>query len=251
VSTGPNPYQRPIPASPFVDDDGSPSTELAAALLGLSNGKADATVVMTALARSRLLAPIVAILESTDVDAAGHGVEKDSAMATVLVQGPGGERAMLAFTSVESLQRWRVDARPAPVSGIGAAQTALAEGAETLLVDIEGPIPFAIGGGDLRALARSTDTATLRGRLSQLLGDLPDLTDAYFDSSVSGAPSRLTLVLEANLPETAYRAVLDEVSGRMTGDPLIAQSLSSGVTLTVATPDFFTDTLSLLHRSQL
>ncbi len=146
-----------IPASPFAHDDGSAPSELTAALAELAAGSGQGRVVMTALARSRLLVPIVAVADSTQTNSSGLDVDKDSHLATVLVQGPNGEKAMLAFSSSEAMAKWRADARPAPVRGIDAARTALAEGAATLLVDISGPAPFAVTAGELRALAGAID----------------------------------------------------------------------------------------------
>ena len=88
---------------------------------------------------------------------------------------------MLAFTSSDAMAKWRTDARPAPVSGIGAAQTALAEGAVTLLVDISGPTPFAVTAGDLRALAGAIDFDTARELVSELSEGITGLVSAEFE----------------------------------------------------------------------
>lgn len=106
-----------------------------------------------ALLRSgvRLLVPIVAVLEESDGQA-----DKSSHMASVSLVQADGRRGLLAFTGVESLARWDPAARPVPVTSHQVAAAALDEGAEGVLVDIAGPVRFAIDGALLAELARGS-----------------------------------------------------------------------------------------------
>jgi hypothetical protein len=94
----------------------------------------------------RLVVPVVAVAEPTAGDGEG------SAMASVSIVGPRGERALLAFTGVPALVTWNAQARPVPASGRDVAMAALADGA-ALLVDPAGPVPFAVSGAELDLLA--------------------------------------------------------------------------------------------------
>jgi hypothetical protein len=141
--------RRSVPSTPFGDDDGSADPRIAAALAAYDRGEGGSADVLAALAAGRLLIPVVAVAESVDAT----GAEKETAMATVLTTGRDGRRGLLAFTCVESLQRWNPAARPSPVPTRSAAEAALADGAEALVIDLAGPVTFAVDAPDLRSLA--------------------------------------------------------------------------------------------------
>lgn len=101
------------------------------------------------LAQGRLLIPVVANLDEKDAD----GGDKHSHMATVTITDTQGHKALMTFTGVDSVALWRADARPIPVAGVEAAQAALQEGCDALLIDIAGPTRYALGGTGLWALA--------------------------------------------------------------------------------------------------
>jgi len=112
-----------------------------------------------ALLRSgvRLLVPIVAVLDEADAET---GADKSSHMASVTLVQADGRRGLLAFTGLESLARWDPVARPVPVTSRDVAAAALGEGADGVLVDIAGPVRFAIDGELLRELARGITPET-------------------------------------------------------------------------------------------
>jgi SseB protein N-terminal domain len=131
-----------IPDSAFADDDGSAAPEVSAALAAYDAGEATYAETLAVLQQARLLVPVVAV--------AG---EAGSDMATVLLTGRDGRRALLAFTGTEPLRAWDSHARPVPVGTAVAARSAAQEGAEALLIDVAGPARFAIEGDDLGAVA--------------------------------------------------------------------------------------------------
>jgi SseB protein N-terminal domain len=180
----------------FRDDDGSANPAVAEALVEFAAGRGSEHTVLTALAASRLLVPIVAVLgaepasagapasgaeparegtlagggrpaETAGAEAAGgtrqpeplraaiQG-EKASEMAMPSLVGRDGRRAIPAFTSVESLARWQADARPVPVTALGVWQTACGDSA-AVVIDVAGPVPFAVEGARLAALATGAE----------------------------------------------------------------------------------------------
>jgi SseB protein N-terminal domain len=148
---------RRIPDPGFAGDDGSADPELAAALTSYAESPGDPErhlAVFLAVRRARLLVPVVAVLGDAEIDQAGLAHEKTSDMATVLLTGRDGRRALLAFTGLPSLASWRDDARPVPVSAADAARSALQEGAEALVLDVAGPTTYAVEGDLLEGLAR-------------------------------------------------------------------------------------------------
>jgi hypothetical protein len=143
---------RSIPQPQFPDDDGTAAAEVHQALSAYAEGRAGEYAVLAALAESRLLVPVVAVLtEDETVD--GLRREKESDMALPTLVGDDGRRGVLAFTSTESLARWRPDARPVAVHARQACQAALDEAADAVVVDVAGPVPYAIEGARLRVLA--------------------------------------------------------------------------------------------------
>jgi hypothetical protein len=156
-------HSRAIPDSGFAGDDGSAAPELAAALAAWRHDSTTYAEALAALQRSRVLVPVVAVLGEVELDEAGLAREKDSDMATVLVQGADGRLALLAFTGTAALAGWDSQARPVPVTARVAAQSALQDGAAALVVDLAGPVRFVVEGEDLRGLAEGWTLARVPG----------------------------------------------------------------------------------------
>ncbi len=161
-----------IGAQKFRDDDGSPDPQVREKLDAYANGAVGDRQVLATLGPSRLLVPVVTVsAESTDSaeataataaradDAAephdeGHP-EDDSGddVALPLMIGDDGRRGVLAFTSVETMRSWRAEARPVPIETVEACRAALDEDADALVVDVAGPVSYAVEGRFLTALA--------------------------------------------------------------------------------------------------
>jgi hypothetical protein len=142
-----------IPAPPIPDDDGQTSPRLRRELDRHATGDGSASDVLDALSSARLLVPVVALLEESSSGVGGLRHEKNSAMATVLVDSPEHGRALLAFSGIEPLKAWRADARPVAIMAPLAARAAVGEDAEVLVVDVAGPTPFALAGTELLLMA--------------------------------------------------------------------------------------------------
>src|SRR5438874_4205041 len=77
--------------------------------------------------------------------------ENGTEMALPALIGADGRPALPAFTCLDALARWRADARPVPVP----AASVWRAGAETgaVVLDVAGPVPLAVDGARLAALA--------------------------------------------------------------------------------------------------
>lgn len=137
----------------FAGDTGEADPAVATALASYAAGRTPYVEVLAALCEARVLVPVVAVLGEVEYDAAGLPRDKSADMATVLLTGADGRQGLLAFSSLATLQTWQADARPVPTAVRDAADAALHDGATALLVDLAGPVPFAIEEQDLRALA--------------------------------------------------------------------------------------------------
>jgi hypothetical protein len=124
------------------DDTGAPDPGLTDALAAYAEDPAREPEVLAALAEARLLVPVVAELGESEVGPDGLARDKSSDMATVLMRGPDGRLALLAFTGLEAMHRWDPTARPVPVPARTAALAAMQDGAEALLIDLAGPVRY-------------------------------------------------------------------------------------------------------------
>jgi hypothetical protein len=136
-------------------DTGAAEPAVTAALAAYDAGAGDPDAVVAALAVGRLLVPVVAVLDEAR-ESDGIRTDKASHMATVTTTGRDGRRGLLAFTCVESMRRWNPRARPVAVPTRLAVQAALADGADAVVVDLAGPVVFAIEKDDLQRLGSGT-----------------------------------------------------------------------------------------------
>lgn len=146
------------PSSLFAGDDGSTDPHLAPALA--LTGAQRLPAVVAALARARLLVPVVAHLdERSETEVAGArgraiSGEKQASAAMVTVSTPDGRAAMPVFSGIEALHRWRPDARPIPVPGPQAALASVSEAEGVLVLDGAGPITVQVPRPAVWALAQ-------------------------------------------------------------------------------------------------
>jgi hypothetical protein len=136
----------------FPGDDGAAEPAVLAALTAYAAGQGSEHAALTALARSRLLVPVVAMPVGEQAEADDQGSEESTEMALPTMVAQDGSRAILAFTCLEALQRWRSDARPVPVPAASAWLAGTQE-ADAVVVDVAGPITLAVDGARLAALA--------------------------------------------------------------------------------------------------
>jgi len=144
------PDVRPLPRPSFGEDDGSADTALADALSAYRRDRR-ASPVLAALCRSRLLVAMLAVPEGET--ASDETADSRGAVAVALMQGRDGRTALLGFTSLASMLAWRPAARPVPTPAPDAARSALAQGADAVVLDVAGPVTFVLEGEPLRHLA--------------------------------------------------------------------------------------------------
>ncbi|MFK8845609.1 SseB family protein [Streptomyces sp. Ac-502] len=236
-----------IPTSDFSDDDGTADPELAAALAAHATAvaarapdRAAATEarLLPLLSRARLLVPVVAVLGEVETGPDGLKREKTSDMAVPTLQAPDGRRALPAFTSMETLHRWRPDARPVAVPMRQALLAAAHEKADTIVVDLAGPATYQLTGAALRALAEGRESSDPRedpavtDALRALLAAEPDVLAARLDPSAE-ADATLALGLA---PEAAPAAVAQRLAEALAADETLRSRLVRGLDLALLPP---------------
>jgi hypothetical protein len=132
----------------FRDDDGAADPRVTAALAAYHAGQGSEQAALTALAAARLLVPVVAVL----ADGSAAVGDKNSEMVLPTLIGRDGRPAVLAFTGLDTLARWRSDARPVPAEASRVWRAAVADGC-AVVIDVAGPVPLAVEGARLAALA--------------------------------------------------------------------------------------------------
>ena len=153
----------------FRGDHGAADPRVAAALAAWQSGQGSEQAALTALAGTRLLVPVIAVLagpaapahrdkdQDQDGDQGQDGDQdqdgdKNSEMVMPTLIGQDGRAAVLAFTGLDALARWRADARPVPAEADRVWRAAVADGC-AVVIDVAGPVPLAVEGARLAAVA--------------------------------------------------------------------------------------------------
>jgi hypothetical protein len=134
----------------FRGDRGGADPRVTTALAAYQAGQGSEQAALGALAAARLLVPVIAVLG--DVSSTPTEGDKDSEMVLPTLIGRDGRPAVLAFTGLDALARWRPDARPVPAEADRVWRAAVADGC-AVVIDVAGPVPLAVEGARLAALA--------------------------------------------------------------------------------------------------
>lgn len=212
---------RELSLSGFESDTGDADPGLRDALAG----SADDATVMRAVAGTRFLVPVVAAALGED-ERGGHRVETGVDMAVVTLVGPDGRRALPVFTGADALAAWDPDARPVPVTPARAAQAAVAESCDVLVVDVAGPATRVLRPSMLWALAQDrpwepaqTDPFVARAVAAATAGEPDILTHSVEEGSPPGEGILgVVLRLRPGLAPDDVRAAATRVGERLATD---------------------------------
>ncbi|MBC2866735.1 SseB family protein [Streptomyces mexicanus] len=231
-----------IPDSGFSDDDGSADPRLSAALAAWAEDRTAVDPVLKALKGARLLVPVVAVLGEVEEDEKGLRREKTSEMAVPTLKA-GHRTALPAFTSTDSLARWDPAARPVAVPLHQALEAAAHEKADTVVLDLAGPVPFELTGPALLALAEGRTTAdpladpAVVGAVREAVAGVPAVLRAHLGPGQ--ADGTLALVLDpaaGAAPAEAARAVAERLAASDTLRARLVRGLDLALLPAGATP---------------
>ncbi|MWA09941.1 SseB family protein [Streptomyces sp. BA2] len=210
-----------IPDPGFSDDDGSADPRLTAALTAWAEDRTAHGPVLEALTGARLLVPVVAVLGEVEEDENGLRREKSSDMAVPTLKA-GDRKALPAFSSTQALALWDPEARPVAVPLHQALQAAAHEQADTIVLDLAGPVPYEINRPALIALSEGRHTR-------DTLAD-PAVTAAV-RASVAAEPAVLRAYLGAGTADGTLALVLDPSADPAEAAQRVARHIAADETL--------------------
>lgn len=216
---------RALRGTGFDDDLGEADIDLIAAL----DDPQDETALMKAVSRARLLVPIVATPSEVD-DSVEPTVEqlaqaRATDMAVVTLTAPDGQRALPVFSSLAALSAWDAAARPSPVTSARAAQAAVFERCDVMLLDLGSQHECVLRPSMLWALAQQREWLPahtdpfVRQTLSRATADEADVIDCVGESDPVGAGVlRVVLRLRPGLESAQVQALATRVGEQIAMD---------------------------------
>ncbi|WP_405689142.1 SseB family protein [Streptomyces sp. NBC_00057] len=237
-----------IPDPGYSDDDGTAAPALTAALAAWAEDRKAIGPVLEALKGARLLVPVVAVLGEVEEDENGLRREKTSDMAVPTLQA-GDRRALPAFTSTASLARWDPQARPVAVPLHQALQAAAHEKADTVVLDLAGPVPFELTGSALLALAEGRTSAdplddpTVTSAVRNAVAAEPAVLRAHLGPGRADGTLALVLAPDADPADAARR-----VAELLAADDVLRARLVRGLDLALLPADATTPGEALFTR---
>ena len=230
---------RELTSTGFDGDVGAADTDLLAALDDVQ----DETALMRAVAHARLLVPIVAAPSEVD-DSVQLMVEKFALnratdMAVVTLTSPDGQRALPVFSSLAALSAWDATARPSPVASSRAAQVAVAERCDVILLDLGSGHERVLRPSMVWALAQQRDWIPahtdpfVAQALSRATADEEDVVDCVGEGDPAGAGIlRVVLSLRAGLDSDRVHALATRIGEQIATDGE-ARARIDGLTFTI------------------
>ena len=215
----------------FRHDDGAADPRVAQALSAYLAGKGSEQAALVALSAARLLVPVVAVLADGSASAQG---DKNSEMVLPTLIGQDGRPAVLAFTCLDALTRWRPSARPVPAEADRVWRAAVADGC-AVVIDVAGPVPLAVEGDRLAALAAghpvppAHEDADVRAQVEAAVAAEPGI--AGFSLATSGA-DEADLTIRLILATRDWQPVVDRAANSIAAR--LAGRLRRGIEFTVA-----------------
>jgi hypothetical protein len=218
----------------FRHDHGDADQQVTAALAAYQAGRGSEQAALAALAAARLLVPVVAVL----ADGSAAEGDKNSEMVLPTLIGNDGRPAVLAFTGVDALTRWRRNARPVPAEAARVWQAAAADGC-AVVIDVAGPVPLAVEGARLAALAAGLpvppahEDADVRAAVEAAVAAEPLIT-GFGLAAGTGAEEATDLSVRLYLTAGDWQPAVNRAASRIAGR--LAGRLRRGVEFSVA-PD--------------
>ena len=143
-------------------------------------------------------------------------------MAFPTLIGRDGRPALLVFTSLDALIRWRPDARPVPAPAAQVWGTATGSQC-AVVIDVAGPVPLAVDGARLHALANGEpppapqDDPDVRAQVADVLAAQPAIVGARLAGGTEGTDLAVRLEFRPGDTSPPVRSVAEAIAARLAG----------------------------------
>lgn len=212
---------RALTSTGFDSDTGEADPTL---LARLTDGS-DEVALFAAVSGARLLVPIVAAPAGID-DSGELTVERSTDMAVVTLMSPDGQRALPVFSSLAALSAWDASARPSPVTSSRAAQAAVSERCDVLLLDAGSGHQLVLRPSMLWALAQQCDWLPahtdpfVAQALLRATAEETEVTDCFGEEGdpVGAGILRVVLNLRPGLDPAQVQAIATRVAEQIATD---------------------------------
>ncbi len=204
----------------FRHDDGAADPRVTRALAAYLAGQGSEQAALTALSTARLLVPVVAVLADGSASSSG---DKNSEMVLPTLIGQDGRPAVLAFTHLAALTSWRPNARPVPAEADRVWRAAVADSC-AVVIDVAGPVPLAVEGARLAALAAGQpvppphEDADVRAQVEAAVAAEPAISGfSLAPSSADGTDLAVRLSLATRDWQPVVDRAANSIAGRLAG----------------------------------
>jgi hypothetical protein len=211
---------RELRSTGFEGDLGAADLDLVLAL----DDAQDELALMRAVSHARLLVPVLAVPSQVD-ESGGPMAGRSTDMAVVTLTAPDGQRAFPVFSSLATLSAWDATARPCPVTGARAAQGAVSERCDVMLLDCGSVSETTLRPSMVWALAQRRDWLPahsdpfVAAALARAVADEADVIDCIGQGDAAGAGIlRVVLGLRAGLGAAQVQALATRVGERIATD---------------------------------
>ncbi len=228
ADTGGTPWSgRTLSGTGFDQDDGAADPAVLRALEQRAEGPTveQDSALLSRVRAARWIVPIVAVpAEHGEVD--GPAAQTSTDMAVVTLGAPDGRRALPIFTSAAALSAWNPSARPVPVTASRAAQAAVAEACQVLVVDVAGPTPTELRPSMVWALSQDRDwlPSHLDPFVMQAISKALEQEDTVVGHAVedgdptAGGVLRVALRLVPGLAQSEVQSLATRIAERLATD---------------------------------
>ena len=212
---------RSLPQGDFAGDTGESSPGLMRALT--TGGERD---VVRHLAESRLFVPMSAIATETAEGEHGQVGDKEADMAVVLLKHPDGRTALPIFSSIADLTAFDSSVRPVPVDATRAAQAAVTEQADLMVLDCASEQAFEVRGSMVWALSQqrewipSEEDPFVASAIERICAAYPGIVEHSLGPGVPDGQGvlQITLTLVEGFSEEQVQLLVTEMAEELAAD---------------------------------
>jgi hypothetical protein len=223
--------------NPHAEDTGETPADVTESLTAWRAGTGPFTDLVAALAVNRFLIPLVTHA-GDDFDADNPVMEdKVQELSVITVAGPSGERVIPAFTCVDAMSAWNLEARPIPIDAQLVALAAASEQTDRIVVNpgtdsivLRRPVVWSIAQGNL--YTAPWESSEFLAESQNLLAGIDNLVEVGVgpgDPNATGDGPDVTLILGLidGLDADRVQTLVAEVQARISNNDMVVNQVDA------------------------